>query len=223
MRPVMIVFAKAPVPGCAKTRLTGALTANEAAMLHDAFVRDTLELLQPFAAIADLELHTDIETDAWRDLPVPRRLQHEGDLGLKMFKALEGALQIGRPRAWILGSDSPALPGDHLHELLRLDADVVLGPTEDGGYYAIGAHRTNREMFRNVRWSTVAVLEDTIKACIGSGLTTALGPVWFDVDELADLRKLRNSKDLRQHTAAALGRLTVSAREAISACGGKRA
>ena len=147
MRPVMIVFAKAPVPGCVKTRLTGALTANEAAMLHDAFVRDTLELLQPFTAIADLELHTDIETDAWRDIPVARRLQHEGDLGLEIFKALDKALQCGRPHAWILGSDSPTLPASHLHELLRLEVDVALGPKEDGGYYAIGREeRTTRHV-----------------------------------------------------------------------------
>lgn len=223
MRPVMILFAKAPIPGRVKTRLLPALTAAQAAALYEAFVRDTLELLQSFAAIADVELHTDIDTDAWRNIAVSRPLQHEGNLGLKMFKALERALQNGHPQAWILGSDSPTLPATHLNELLHTGGDVVLGPTEDGGYYAIGAQRVHPCMFQNVRWSTKHAFEDTVHAARVSGLIPVSGPVWFDIDEPADLERLRRSNNLRCHTSAALRQLTESRPMCLPDDGSKRA
>jgi uncharacterized protein len=166
-----------------KTRLIPRLTPEGAAALHEAFVRDTLELCQCVSAVT-VELHTNIPTDAWSDLEVPRKLQHGGDLGLKMLKALECALQSGSPRATVVGSDSPHLPASHLRTLLDTDADVTLGPSEDGGYYAISVRRIHPAMFAHVRWSTSHAFSDTVAACATANLTTALGPSWFDIDSL---------------------------------------
>src|ERR1700730_11888045 len=99
MRPVLILFAKAPVPGRVKTRLVPPLTHDAAARLHTAFAADTMDILQELRGIADIELHTDIPTDAWADRGVPQRLQCEGDLGLKLLQALASALMEGRPPA----------------------------------------------------------------------------------------------------------------------------
>ena len=209
MRPVIMLFAKAPVPGRVKTRLVPPLTPAVAASLHAAFVRDTLESLETLTAIVDVELHTDIVTDAWRDIVVPRQLQHEGDLGLKMLKALAGALDRGHSPAFVLGSDSPSLPPAHLHTLMRLNADISLGPTEDGGYYAIGATRVHPDLFAGVRWSTPHTLNDTVHACAECGLTTELGAAWFDVDDPPDLERLRNSPRIPRNTAAALDDIAI--------------
>jgi rSAM/selenodomain-associated transferase 1 len=211
MRPVIIVFAKAPVPGRVKTRLIPPLTTQMAVSLHSAFVRDTLESLVSVTERADIELHTDIETDAWPDIRVPRRVQYEGNLGLKMLKALSWALHRGHPRALILGSDSPNLPLSHLEALLDLDTHIALGPAEDGGYFAIAATRVDDEMFNGVRWSTAHALQDTVRACAECGLMVGLGPAWFDVDDASGLHRLAASSKIPRHTARMLE--TINANE----------
>jgi rSAM/selenodomain-associated transferase 1 len=191
MRPVIVLFAKAPVPGRVKTRLIPPLTAASAASWHSSFVSETIKRLEAFRDIADIELHTDIATDAWADAGVARALQHEGDLGLKMFQALSGALAAGRSQAIILGTDAPTLPPDHLKQLMCSCADVALGPADDGGYYAIACRRVHPAMFQGVPWSTADALNDTVAACLASGLSVELGPAWWDVDTPADLERLR--------------------------------
>lgn len=206
MRPVIIVFAKAPVPGRVKTRLR--LDPWVAAELHRSFVLDTLCAAKEQAAV--VELHTDTGTTAWPEAGVPRRLQHEGDLGLKMLKALEAALDRGHPRVLILGSDSPDLPAAFIAELLDARADIALGPAEDGGYYGISAARVHAEMFSGVRWSGPHALEDTLAACARRGLSTSLGSPWYDIDDPPSLERLARSPAIPRHTRAALQALSQS-------------
>jgi uncharacterized protein len=201
MRPVIALFAKAPAPGQVKTRLASRLGAGAAARLHTAFVEDLLDRLLTLDA-AGLELHTDIETDAWRDFAVTQKLQCGGDLGLRMLHALDAALRAGAARACIAGSDAPTLPLQYLETLLQSPADVALGPTEDGGYYAIACRRVHPEMFRGVAWSTGAVLEQTERAVRACGLSVERGPAWWDVDEFGDLLRLAQSPDVPPRTRA---------------------
>ncbi len=189
MRPVIIVFAKAPLPGRVKTRLIGALSPEAAAELHRRMVAQTLASMLSSTDF-EVELHTDIESDAWPESTVPRRLQYEGDLGLKMLKALGDALDRGHPQAMIVGSDSPGLPASHLAHLLSLEADVALGPTEDGGYWGIAARRVHPAMFDSVGWSTPHARADTVRACESTGLSVTIGREWFDIDDPADLDRL---------------------------------
>ena len=84
----MILFAKAPVPGRVKTRL--GVDPERAAALHSAFVRGTLETLQCCAAELDVELSTDDPTDAWSEFSGPRSVQVSGNLGGRIFAALDG-------------------------------------------------------------------------------------------------------------------------------------
>ena len=193
MQPLIVVFAKAPRPGFVKTRL--GLPAAAAAQLHESFVRDALALA--CTASDRVELHTDVETGAWSDLPhIPRRLQSAGGLGERMLAVLP---------ALIIGSDAPTLLPAHLAELIATPGDVVLGPAEDGGYWAILARRRHEHMFKGVEWSTPRTREQTIAACRACGLHVALGPEWFDVDEPASLRRL----------AARPGSLSASTRALI--------
>lgn len=202
MLPAIILFAKAPVAGRVKTRLQPRLGPAATVKLHDAFVRDGIAMLISLAGSAGIELHSDIETDAWREAPVTRKLQCAGGLGLKMFHALAAALAEGRPSACIVGSDSPTLPAAHVKELLASSADVALGPSEDGGYYAIACRRVHREMFRGVEWSTADTLRQTVEAAKRCGLSVELGQLWYDVDEYADLERLLRSPGLPPHTSA---------------------
>jgi len=213
MRPSVVLFAKAPVPGRVKTRLLARYSAAESAGLHEAFVRDMLGKLNEVASVADLELHTDTLTDAWSDIKVARSLQPAGDLGQRMLHALRAGLSAHRPRVMIVGSDAPTLPNGHLLALLRADADVALGPAEDGGYYAISCRRTHPAMFAGVEWSGQNVLDQTIRACQACGLSVAAGREWFDIDTPADVDRLACCSDLPPATAAWIERHSRDARK----------
>jgi rSAM/selenodomain-associated transferase 1 len=189
VRPLITLFAKAPVPGRVKTRL--GLPPDEAAALHSDLVRQTLVMLDALRPDADIELSADEPTDAWREFRVARTVQAGGSLGDRIYAALEKGLAAGHPRAAVLGSDSPGLPPAHLHALLASPAEVAIGPTEDGGFYAIACLRTAPGMFDGVRWSTAFTLDDTVAAARRSGLIVELGSPWFDVDRPEDLARLR--------------------------------
>jgi uncharacterized protein len=186
--PLIVLFAKAPVPGRVKTRL--GIDPRRAADLHSSFVRQTLVMLESLRGDADVELSTDELTQAWREFPVERSLQGPGELGERIYRVLEQALAAGRPKALILGSDSPGLPAAHIRALLTSLADVSLGPVDDGGFYAIACAKAVPAMFEGVRWSTGNTLGDTVRALTGCGLSVELGPAWFDVDRPEDLTRL---------------------------------
>ncbi|MBM3797718.1 MAG: glycosyltransferase [Acidobacteria bacterium] len=194
--PLIAVFAKAPRPGFVKTRL--GLDPALAAALHEVFVRDTLMLAQ--AASPRVQLHTDVETEAWQDLTsIPRRLQVPGDLGERMYAVL--ALATPAAPVLIIGADAPSLPHAHLAQLISTPGDVVLGPADDGGYWAILARRADAAMFVGVEWSTARALDQTLAAAHAAGLSTGTGPSWYDVDEPRSLRKLMGRPLLqRPHT-----------------------
>ena len=112
----MILFARAPVPGQAKTRLAAGVGADVAARLHEAFVRDVAARA---SARFPVELHLDEPTSAWPELAFPRRVQQPGDLGGRMRQALAGALVRGFERVAILGTDAPDLPEAHIAGLFE--------------------------------------------------------------------------------------------------------
>ena len=194
MRPAIILFAKAPLAGQVKTRLEAALGAEATVELHTAFVLDMLDKLSTLRGAGGIELHTDIETDAWQRFDVAFRTQISGDLGSRMLHALRGKW------ACIVGSDAPTLPVSHLEALIESSADVALGPCEDGGYYAISCRRTHPEMFRGVEWSSARALEQTEESARRCGLSVQRGPGWYDVDRPEDLRRLRDEGNLGKHT-----------------------
>jgi uncharacterized protein len=200
---LIILFAKAPVPGLVKTRLFPVLTPKRAAELHQAFVVD---MIQKFRHVegATFELHTNTCSDAWASLGVTRKLQISGDLGLKMIHSLKQGLRSGAERVLIVGSDVPTVPMEHVLRLLDSSADVSLGPASDGGFYAISARRVTASMFDTVKWSESDTLARTIEAIKRAGLSVEIGAEWFDVDEPADLERLMVANDLPPYTRACL-------------------
>lgn len=175
------------MPGRVKTRLAVRLGMEGAAAVYTMFVR---LLLHRLPTITDCELHLDMPTDAFAGSQVSVRMQGQGNIGERMYFALEQALGENRPVAAIIGSDAPTLPDSAIANLLNIDADIALGPAEDGGYWGIAARRTHPKMFEGVRWSTAHALEDTEAACRAAGLSVVRGDLWFDVDEPEDLDRV---------------------------------
>jgi rSAM/selenodomain-associated transferase 1 len=198
-RAALIVFARAPVAGQTKTRLIPALGPERAAQLYRCFVLDTLESARRapadvIAAAADPQ-HLD-RLRALVDEACPEAVligQHGADLGERIANALQEALDLGHPRAVVIGSDSPDLPPERLGEALGLSAehDVVLGPCFDGGYYLIAMQAVMPQLFRGIEWSSERVLADTMRRAQEMDASIALLEPWHDVDTPDDLRALR--------------------------------
>jgi hypothetical protein len=95
----------------------------------------------------------------------------------------------------VLNSDSPTLPTGFLVEtaaaLARPGDRAVLGPSSDGGYYLLGLKAAHRHMFENIAWSTDQVAKQTLERAREIGLDVHRLPVWYDVDDVDGLRRLR--------------------------------
>jgi glycosyltransferase A (GT-A) superfamily protein (DUF2064 family) len=115
------------------------------------------------------------------------------DIGDGLNQALERVLAAGHSPAMAFHSDGPTVPAAYLEQAIaRLqEADVVLGPSEDGGYYLIGLKQARPELFRDIEWSTERVTAQTLARIHTLGLNGALLPSWYDVDRPADLDRLR--------------------------------
>ena len=203
MSEAIVLFAKAPRPGRVKTRLIPALSAEDSATLYEAFVRDMWERLRVVAPDSCF-LYSDRAWPPYVELAGAGRaaLQRGGDLGEKLLHCFEELSTQGYARMLIVGSDGPTLPAEYLRQGLdRLASqDAVLGPTLDGGYYAVGCRVPEAEMFNQVAWSTSATLAHTERAFEGIGWSMERLPPWYDVDTIDDLRRLAADSDLHGYT-----------------------
>ena len=204
MSNAIALFAKAPIPGCVKTRLQPHLTAEQSAALHLAFVQDSWASLRSMEGVT-LYLYADQQWPGFRKLAGPSRvgLQRGADLGEKMLNCFEELSQQGYARMLIVGSDSPTLPPDYPRAGLELlgGVDAVLGPSEDGGYYAVGCRSAKPGMFQDVSWSAASTLTETEQAFERAGFISKRLPSWYDIDTIEDLRQLVSAGDLPEHTA----------------------
>src|SRR5215813_10437354 len=203
------IMAKAPWPGTVKTRLCPPLLATEAADLYRCFLLDKIAAVGALAGAQPVIAYTPDDVRAEFDVLAPGFslvAQQGPDLGARLYSTLAGLLAAGHAGAVAVDSDTPTLPAAFLQQavdcLSRPGPDVVLGPTEDGGYYLIGVRRAHRELFDGVPWSTADVLDVTLRRAARAGLRADCLPSWFDVDTPDDLERLRKVLDAGTTTPA---------------------
>lgn len=197
------VFAKFWEPGKVKTRLAATVGEVNAARLHRLFLETILDRCRLAAdrrviVATPTERLTEFQAICPAEWDV--RPQAEGNLGDRMRAFLEEEFQSDAGRVFILGCDSPNFPMKCLDEAFDLlhRYDVVLGPSDDGGYYAIGVRRqvwldetlSLDRIFRDVPWGTEDVLARTMSSLDSASLRYALLPPWYDVDRPEDLARL---------------------------------
>jgi uncharacterized protein len=124
-----------------------------------------------------------------------RLLPQRGDkFGERLYFAVEDLFNCGFASVCLIDSDSPTVPAENFAdgvELLSTTEDrVVLGPSDDGGYYLIGVKKPHRHLFEQIDWSTERVLNQTMQRATDSGLEVKLLPTGYDVDDDASLRRL---------------------------------
>lgn len=191
----LLVVAKQPAPGQTKTRLCPPLTSFQAAELYECFLRDTLDAMREVPGVEPVIGYLpDDAQDYFHQLAPDMSLirQRGSSLGERLDDLLKQAITGGSQKAVVMDSDSPTLPADYLSMAFEqlTKTDVVLGPTTDGGYYLIGVKQPQPRLLRQVQMSTSHVLADTLALAKASGLSVSLLPTWYDVDTIADLRRL---------------------------------
>ena len=214
-------MAKTPRVGETKTRLTPPLAPAEAAALSACFIRDAAENIAEASRQAPIDGYIAYwPPGSAAELPplpegtglIPSR---RAGLGASLLDAVADLLAAGYGGVCLINSDSPTLPCGILADAVRaLSAPgdrVVLGPAEDGGYFLVGLKALHPRLFENIAWSTPLVFAQTADRAREIGLPTVVLTHWYDVDDLASLRRLnvelREAGDGRaRHTAAFLQR-----------------
>lgn len=212
----LVVFAKAPLPGQAKTRLAADIGPARAARIAAALLADTLLLCDSLAEAAQSErvlAHAGERGWFERHAPPGWHLlaQRGGNLGQRLDNALADLGPGPEDRTLFLGMDAPHISPAALSRALALldSADIVLGPCDDGGYYLLGVRGSwPSGVLEAVRWSTPDALDDTRSLLERAGLRCTLLPSAYDIDHVDDLVRLQ--RDLLAMPAGALPNLRAT-------------
>jgi uncharacterized protein len=186
---LLILLTKMPEAGKVKSRLSSEIGPEKAAEVYAQLLRNTLAQMKATnsAKTIALEGNEALFTEAfgqWTIWP-----QEGNDLGKRMQLAFERAFQIAYKRVVLIGGDCPEMSAKFLESAFEKlnDNDLVLGPSQDGGYYLIGLKKTEPRLFENMQWSHDKVFELSIARAAEQNLKVALLPMLRDIDHLADL------------------------------------
>ena len=191
------MFAKAPLAGRVKTRLSPALDSDGAALLHRRMVLHTLNAACA-AAPNRVELHCSPSPNhpffsdcaARHDLVLARQI--DGDIGARMAHAMREASRDNP--LLLIGTDCPERTADDLLaaiHAIETGCDAVFGPVEDGGYSLIGLARFEPALFAGIAWSTDRVMTQTAARMADHRFRWTTLPTLWDVDRPADLPRLK--------------------------------
>lgn len=197
--PAVAVMAKVPGAAPVKSRLHGALSPERATELYRCFLLDRLDAVAGVPDIAPVVAFTPPEAAAVMAALAPpafRLVPQEGDtLDGRLTRLFARLLEEGHAAAIAIDSDSPTLPMAYVAEAARAlaagRADVVIGPSDDGGYYLVGVRAPQPALFDGVPWSSPDTRRATLERARALGLAVHLLPAWFDVDTADDLARLR--------------------------------
>jgi alpha-1,6-mannosyltransferase len=197
----LAVMSKAPRAGKVKTRLAPALGFDGSAAINICFLRDTTmniaQVSEP-AKAAGIVCYTPVGDEMAFDGLLPESfvlIPQRGDaFGERLLAAAEDILACGYGAVCLIDSDSPTLPTGALQqaveELAKPGDRVVLGGSDDGGYYLIGLKRAHKEPFERITWSTASVYAETVERVRDAGIELVELPIWYDVDDAETLKVL---------------------------------
>lgn len=194
----ILIFAKAPRPGFAKTRLIPALGAAEAANLYADMLQKTVERVVA-AHLCSLQcwcapdLNHPLFDKFANDCGVQLLVQQGDDLGQRMSLAARLALDEATS-VLLIGGDCPSLGVEQITQALcwlEEGDDAVLGPAEDGGYVLLGLRRHAATLFSDIPWGSDQVLSLTRQRLTALGWRWRELPEMWDVDRPEDLSRLK--------------------------------
>ena len=196
------IMARQPVPGAVKTRLRPILSEDDSAALYDSFLRDRISQVRSLHGAVPAIAYTPAESCSFfAELASDFFLlpQVGDDLSARLTHTFQQLLEMGHDGVIATDSDSPTLPTKHLQRAVdglgMPGADMVLGPSDDGGYYLIGLRRMHPGLFDDMPWSTAQVYDETLRRAVQLGLHVTSLPGWYDVDTPVEFARLRAEID----------------------------
>lgn len=192
---LLVIVAKAPVPGEVKTRLYSNLSPAAATGLYRCFLQDKITEMGSLKGIDLAISYTPEDSEAYFTPFASNGFdlfpQNGKDLGERLNNIFVQKSAEGYGAIAIIDSDTPDLPKSIVSGSFQLlssgQTDAVFGPCYDGGYYLVGLREPHPELFRNIPWSTAAVLQKTLETAERSALKTTLLDPWNDLDTFEDL------------------------------------
>jgi uncharacterized protein len=198
----MGIMIKTPRNGFSKTRLCPPFSLEEAANISGCFLKDTsatIEALRredPF--VVGIAVYTPVgsESELGQLLAPGFKMiaQRETNFGDRLSGAIEDLFSVGFSAVCLINSDSPTLPLHYLQDLatfLEKPADrLVIGPSLDGGYYALGLRQLHMRLFEEITWNTNLVYSETVERANEIDLPAITLPAWYDVDDQLSLSRL---------------------------------
>ena len=196
MKKHLIIYAKKPLPGYAKTRLGKEIGFEESAGVYARFLYQALfELIELTHEEISVELSLASDSDkAFFTLAFPEFLissQMGSDLGQRFTRSFKDAFENGADSVVVIGSDIPDLDRSIIQAAFKAleENDVVIGPDTDGGYYLFGTRKKNATLFKDIDWSSEFVLQQTKRLLHAQQLSLILLPVLSDVDTDTDFHR----------------------------------
>lgn len=189
------IFFRTPALGGVKKRLAAQIGDDLALKAYESMLSAAMDKI---AKLEGIDIYGFYEGDAVKLKELPFAIsylkQHGHDLGAKMGNAFALLFEKKYKKAALIGSDSPDLPLSFITKAFeRLDTyDLVLGPSEDGGYYLIGMNRLVEGIFKDVRWGTGDALKNTIVNANDAKTNYFLLPEWYDIDDLESLKRWKD-------------------------------
>ena len=196
----LIVFTRNPELGKCKTRLAATIGDKSALDVYRFLLDHTVKITSPLSADVYVYYSEKIrEIDIW-DTSIFRKKQQQGlDLGAKMQHAFTEVFGMGYQKAIIIGSDMYDINTQDLEDaFLTLEHNnFVVGPAQDGGYYLLGMKQLKSSLFKNKKWGTQSVLEDTIQDLTKE--TLSILPEKNDIDYFEDIKDIEVFKKFFRH------------------------
>ncbi|MGF7215941.1 hypothetical protein GGR92_002081 [Spirosoma lacussanchae] len=190
----LIIFVKNPVPGTVKTRIARTVGNERAVQVYRHLLQHTQQItrLLPWQRVV---YYGDFinSNDGWNGYQ--KRLQHGRDLGERMLAAFREQFAEGARQVVIIGSDCLAITTDHLRQAFSVldEADVVIGPATDGGYYLLGMNTLHPFLFEDMPWSQPELRQRTELTLQQNNLTFERLEELTDIDEWSDYERVSST------------------------------
>lgn len=196
MKKHLIIYAKRPLAGYAKTRLGGEIGLEESAGIY---ARLLYQCLLELVELDRHEIRIELSLASSADVPYFRfafpefqvNSQTGGDLGQRFAQSFNKAFDQGAAAVVVVGTDIPELDRPIIQCAFRAlnENDVVIGPDMDGGYYLIGTRQKTATLFLDIDWSSEVVFQQTERLILTQGFSMFYLPTLSDVDTDLDFRR----------------------------------
>ncbi|MBD3617586.1 MAG: TIGR04282 family arsenosugar biosynthesis glycosyltransferase [Gracilimonas sp.] len=189
---VILIFVKNPIKGYVKTRLAKSVGDSKALQVYQSLLQITKNITEELPCDRQVWYSQSVEeNDLWDINHYSKFSQMGANLGERMQFAFKQAFENGYRKTIIIGSDCADLSPQAINKAFEAldNHQVVIGPSEDGGYYLLGMTHYFPFLFKEKKWSHDSVFQDTVNQLKSQSISFKQLPVLNDIDTESDLNK----------------------------------